>query len=183
MIFPRQRQNGLRSDRGFTLIEMIIAIVLIAIMGTFSIGFLRHLMQSSQLSASQKDLMDEAKLAMEFLTRELRFADETVNDVQCGAVPVDCVPGVSYDTITFDKLFGLAQDTNKTAIKYSFDVVTGTLKRTSAGVTTVLATNVAAFSITESTTVPDFYTIDITLQGSEGENFSLESAVRPRSLI
>lgn len=165
---------------------MIIAIVLIAILGTFSIGFLKNLMLSTQLSAGQKDLVDEAKLAMEFLTRELRFADETLHSVQCGPNPVppynfDCVSGAStsYDTITFDKLFGLAQDTNKTAIRYSFDTVTGTLKRTSGGVTTTLATHVSSFSITEPS--DGFYIIKMTLQGSEGENFSLESAVRLRA--
>jgi len=142
-------------------------------------------MQSTQLTAGQKDLVDEAKLAMEFLTRELRVADEAVNSIQCATapvLPVDCIPG-TYDTIKFDKLPGYKEDTNLTGIVYAFDVLTNTLKRTSGAGTTILASNVTAFSVTLSATVSSFYTITVARQGSQGENFSLESAVRPRSLI
>lgn len=158
-------------NRGFTLIEIVIGLVLLSIVGLFSIGYLRNLAETTQLSENQKTLMDESKFAMEFLVRELRMADDTVNSITIGG---------GGTSVTFDKLNAYPKDTNVSSVNYTWNSGAKTLTRTSASVTTTLAVNVTFFNISVSS---DLYTVKMTLQGSSGENFSLESAVRPRITI
>ncbi|MBI4389040.1 MAG: prepilin-type N-terminal cleavage/methylation domain-containing protein [Nitrospinae bacterium] len=159
------------NNRGFTLVEIVIGLVLLSIMGVFSIGYLRNLAETTQLTESQKTLVDESKFAMEFLVRELRMADDTTNSITIGG---------GGTSVTFDKLNAYPKDTNISSVNYTWNSGAKTLTRTSASVTTTLATNVTSFNISVSS---DFYTITMTLAGSSGENFTLESAVRPRITI
>ena len=165
----------IRNPRGFTLIEMILSIVLLGIIGIFSTQFITSISQSAQQTTSQKGLVDDAKLAMEYILREVRVASENDNDIAYSSTP-------TLSTITFDKFNGYTVDTNTTAIKYSWDSTTKALTRTSGLITTTLATQVNSFTIVESPAVgSDFYVFTITLQGPNGENYSLQSGVRPRS--
>lgn len=165
-IYRRNLLTG--NQRGFTLIEMIAAIIVLGIMGIFSTQFITNITRSSQLSTGQKELVDEAKLAMEYLVRELRVANDIAN--------------ITYTTnsITFDKYSGYTEDTNATAITYA--LIGSSLQRTSAAIPTTLATQVTGFTVAESpSTGSGFYVFTITLQGPNGENFTLKSGVRPRS--
>jgi prepilin-type N-terminal cleavage/methylation domain-containing protein len=165
----------LRNPRGFTLIEIILAIILLGIMGIFSTQFITSITQSAQQTTSQKGLVDDAKLAMEYILREVRVASENNTDITYSS-------SATATTITFDKFNGYTVDTNATAINYSWNSTTKTLTRTSGLTTTTLATQVASFTIAESPAVDsDFYVFTLTLQGSNGENFTLQSGVRPRS--
>ena len=65
-----------KNQCGFTLIEMIMGIVLLGIMGIFSTQFITSITQSAQLTTAQKGLVDDAKLAMEYLLREIRVGAE-----------------------------------------------------------------------------------------------------------
>ncbi len=153
---------------------MISAIVLIGIMGLFSTQFITGAAQSNRLVSGQKGLLDDAKLAMEFMIREIRVANTDTNNG--GAVIT--TPG--NNSIVFTKYSGLPVDTS-TQITYSYNASNKTIQRisTTAG-TTILASQVDAFNIIGSN---DLYTITMTLNGSNGTNFTLESAVRPRSTI
>ena len=167
--------SHLRNPRGFTLIEIILAIILLGIIGVFSTQFITSITQSAQQTTSQKGLVDDAKLAMEYILREVRVASENNNDIVYTSTPTST-------TITFDKFNGYTVDTNATAINYSWNSTTKALTRTSGLVTTTLATQVSSFTIAESPAVDsDFYVFTITLLGSNGENFTLQSGVRPRS--
>ena len=164
----------LRNQKGFTLIEMVAAIIIMSIMGTFSIQFLTGAAQTNRLVAGQKALVDDAKLAMEFMLRELRVASE-------GTTAITFTDTGSTASITFYKFSGLTVDTSTGPIIYSWSGTT--LTRTTTA-TTNLATQVTDFSITETTTSGSkYYTFSLTLAGSNGESFTLESGVRPRSLI
>ena len=170
----------MRLGHGFTLIEIVIAISLMSIIGLFSIQYLARVAQMNQAVVAQKALVDEAKTAMEFITREMRVA---INTPSCGIIPGTCVTGTAYPAITFDKYLEtpintLRKDTNATAVKYSFS--SGVLTRTSGAVTTTLAANVTGFTVTPVSA--NFYKIILTLAGSKGENFSLEASAKPRNI-
>jgi MSHA biogenesis protein MshO len=166
MVAERKNQL-LRNQAGFTLIEMIAAIVLLGIMGLFSTQFISGAAQSNQLVSGQKGLVDDAKLAMEFMLREIRVANESDTSI-----------GTTATSITFDKYGGLTEDTDSTEISYS--LVSGAIVRTSTNATTTLATQVTAFSVSQS---DNFYTLSMTLAGDNGTSFTLTSGVQPRGSI
>ena len=170
----------MRNKRGFTLVEIIISIVVMSIVSLFSIQYLAQIAQMNQTVVAQKALVDEAKTVMEFISRELRVA---INTPTCGTTPVTCVVGTAYPAITFDRnlespVSALRKDTNAAAIKYAFSA--SALTRTSGAVTTTLATNVTGFTVTPVSA--NFYKVILTLAGSLGQNFSLESSVKPRNI-
>jgi prepilin-type N-terminal cleavage/methylation domain-containing protein len=173
----KTRADHYKNQDGFSLVEMISAIVLLGIMGIFSTQFITSITQSAQETTGQKGLVDDAKLAMEFLIREVRVASEDDNDIlysDTGTVA----------SITFDKFVGYTVDTNATQIKYAWDSTSKALTRTSgvSGTPTTLATQVTSFTVAESPSVGSkYYIFTLTLEGANGENFTLESGVRPRS--
>ena len=172
-----------KRPHGFTLIELIMAISLSSILALFSIQYVSQAALVNQMVSGQKELVDQAKVAMEFLTRELRFANlSPATAVQCGATPVDCVVATSYTSITFDKIIEdqvnpRRIDTGSTNITYAYNSAAQTLERTGEA-TATLAFSVTAFSVT----VDDngLYKLVLELAGSVGTNFKLVSAVRPR---
>jgi len=169
------RNSYLRNPRGFTLIEIILSIILLGIMGVFSTQFITSITQSAQQTTSQKGLMDDAKLTMEYILREIRVASESNNDITYSS-------SATSTSITFDKFNGYTVDTNAVAINYSWNSTTKALTRTSGLITTTLATQVSSFTIVESPAVgSEFFVLTLTLQGPNGESFSLQSGVRPRS--
>ncbi len=144
------RRPGAQS--GFTLIEIIVSILLIAIMGVVTLGFVTNLIQTNQNASGQNDVIDEVNLALEFMTRELRTVDEFSWPLRCGNPSVACVPNTVYSRITFSKDVELPvdvtrRDTNFDDIVYNLNGTS--LERTSNGITTTLATEVTTFSIRE----------------------------------
>lgn len=164
--------HSLKNPRGFTLIEMIAAIVLLGVIGIFSTQFITSITQSAQLTTAQKGLVDDAKLAMEFLVREVRVA---ISDDTNTIVPTAA-------SITFNKFTPYDVDTNTVNIVYAWNSGTQTLTRNSNGTVTILATQVTGFTVAETQNGDErFYVFTMTLTGPNGENFTLESGVRPRS--
>lgn len=74
MIRRRLRQLAQRDDRGFTLIEMLVAVVLSASVGAVMIGVVVGAQNSAKATRSQEDLNEEARLALNRMARELRQA-------------------------------------------------------------------------------------------------------------
>ncbi len=158
--------NAIGNRKGFTLIELILGIVVAGLLGLFTLQYLSRVAQTNQLLSGQKTLVDEGQRVLEFLSRELRMADVTN--------PITFTP----TSITFDKLNGYVQDTNTTGITYAFNSGAGTVERTSGGTTTTAAAQVTAFSVTQP--AADFYVFNLTLQGAQGQVFTLETGIRPR---
>lgn len=174
------RDRAMRDQRGFTLIEIIVTVVIVGVMGLFTVQYLSQIARMNKGVVAQKNLVTRAKIAMDLLTREMRVAQNTPT---CGATPVTCVTSTVYDGITFDKYIespvsALRKDTNASAIKYYLSGTT--LYRTSNAITTTVATNVSGFSVTPTST--NLYKFILAMTGSDGENFSLESAVKPRNI-
>jgi len=167
------RTKPFKNQAGFTLVEMIAAMVLLGVMGVFSTQFITGAAESNRLVTGQKDLLDDAKLAMEFLVRELRVANIDTNN--SGAV-ISLTGTAGSNTISFTKYSGLTVD-SATAITYSR--VGNTIQRTGT-TTTTLASQVTGFTVTND---DNHYTIIMTFAGANGTNFRLEAGVRPRSTI
>src|SRR4030042_1228398 len=70
-------------QRGFTLIEMIIVIVILSIASVITIKFLIDSMQIYTMTVNQKTLFDEGKLALERMCRDIRDA-QSITSVTTG---------------------------------------------------------------------------------------------------
>lgn len=64
-------------QRGFTLIEMIISIVILGILGVYTFSFLGTSMETYVRSREHKVLYDEARLALRRMADELQDADRS----------------------------------------------------------------------------------------------------------
>jgi prepilin-type N-terminal cleavage/methylation domain-containing protein len=165
-----------KNANGFTLVEIIAAITLLGIMGIFTTQFITSIAQSTQLTTAQKGLVDDAKLAMEYLIREVRVSTADDNDILYSSTATTAF-------ISFDKFNGYTVDTNKAVIRYDWNSTSKTITRTSGvgGVVTTLAAQVTSFTVAESPSVGSlFFIFTMTLEGPKGENFTLKSGVRPR---
>jgi prepilin-type N-terminal cleavage/methylation domain-containing protein len=65
-------------QKGFTLIEMIIVIVILGIIGGISFQVVAYGVEAFKKSSARKDLYDQGRLALERMTREIRDAKELV---------------------------------------------------------------------------------------------------------
>lgn len=66
--------NRLSRNNGFTLIEIITVVVVLAILGTFTFSFINHATTTYAIGSKQRMLYQEASYTMERVTRELRTA-------------------------------------------------------------------------------------------------------------
>jgi len=123
-------------QKGFTLVEMVMVIVILGVIGAFTFQFVAHGVLAFKKSSSRKDLYDQGRLALERMVRELRDTKE--------------VTGSASSSITFKKAHPAQAADNTEEIKY--ELVGNELKRIGdpAGtpVTAVLASNVSSFVVT-----------------------------------
>ncbi len=154
--------NALKNSMGFTLIEIILVIVLLGIIGGFTTTYIVDVIQMNSDVSARKDLIDEGKLAMEMIVREVRMGN-----------------GVSADgtSITFTKNFVHPQENSTGPITYEENA--GNLERQGAS-TSIVASNVTGFTATAN---GSFYDISLTLSGGNAGTFTLVSSVRPRSTL
>jgi len=68
------RLRGRADDRGFTLVEMLVAMVLMGILGSVFIAVMTGAKTSATATRSSQDLNEEARLGMNRMARELRQA-------------------------------------------------------------------------------------------------------------
>lgn len=168
------------------MIEVILAIVISAIIAVVTISYLTQLIATNQLSSEQVRVVDEANVALEFLASEVRLVDEQTWPILCGSPPVVCVVNTPYTALTFTKRLEipvdpLRQDSNKYNIQYAFNAVNSSLERTSAGITTTVATGVNSFEVREVSN--NLFRFQLTLTGADGATFTAETAVRIRKTV
>jgi len=162
-------------ERGFTLIEIIIVIVILSIVSGITIKFLIDSLKIYTMTVNQKALFDEGKLALERMCRDIR-------DARSMTVPAS---GGSGNTITFQRTnaTGAGQDLPNEIITYRLS--SGAIQREKASYSLpypLLASNVSAFTVTRGAT-NDEITIVLTLLLGTGENITLQTKVYPKNLL
>jgi len=70
--------RAIGGQKGYTLIEIIIVIVILGIIGGISFQVVAYGVEAFKKSSARKDLYDQGRLALERMTRELRDAKELV---------------------------------------------------------------------------------------------------------
>jgi prepilin-type N-terminal cleavage/methylation domain-containing protein len=170
------RQANSELQRGFTLIEIVIVIVILSIISAISIKFLVDSLQIYTMTVNQKALFDEGKLALERMCRDLRDA-RTLTTPGAGA---------SGSILRFTRDNNTAQDSAGEDIRFIWSGTPGTAlqkRKSQPSVTLVdLASNVSTFTVTRGATGVNELTIDLTLSLASGEQVTLRTKVYPKNL-
>jgi prepilin-type N-terminal cleavage/methylation domain-containing protein len=158
------------SSKGFTLIEMIMVIVILSIISVISIYFLINSAKIYTMTVNQKSLLDEGKLALERMCRDIRDASNIASPAGGG----------SGSLITFTRTNATAQDSASETITFQ---LSGTalqkVKNAPAGPTSAMAGNVSTFTVTRD--VSNEIKLQISLSLTSGENVTLQTRVYPKN--
>jgi prepilin-type N-terminal cleavage/methylation domain-containing protein len=161
------RTQNSELQRGFTLIEIIIVIVILSIVSAITIKFLTDSLRIYTMTVNQKTLYDEGKLALERMCRDIRDARS--------------ITGVTASSITFVRDDATAQDIAGETIIFQRNAGANTLEKVKASPasTSTMASNVTAFAVANAT---NEIQLQLTLQLASGENVTLQTRVYPKNL-
>jgi len=170
----------LKSQKGFTLIEIIIVIVILGIVSAITIKFLTDSLRIYTMTVNQKTLLDEGKLALERMCRDIR-------DAKSITAPA---AGGSGSTITFSRGNLTAQDVSDESITFRLNPTDTTILekvKSSPATTSAMAFNVTTFSVTRgqaATSNENEITIQLTLALTGSlERVNLQNRVYPKNLL
>jgi prepilin-type N-terminal cleavage/methylation domain-containing protein len=154
--------------KGFTLIEIIVVIVILSIVSAISIKFLVDSLRIYTMTVDQKTLLDEAKLALERMCRDIRDGQD-ITSVTPGP------PG----SITFTRTHTTATDNANDSIKFWQNTTPNpdTLEKINNTTSTsgILAGNINSFTVANAT-----YEIQLQLTlniPATGANVTLQTKV------
>lgn len=167
----RNPQSEIRNlERGFTLIEIIVVIVILAIVSAISIKFVADSLRIYTMTVNQKTLFDEGKLALERMCRDIRDA-QSITSVTAGP------PG----SITFTRTHATAYDAGPPAPEtITFQQTGNTLEKVKGGTGYAMAvSDVTSFTVANAT-----YEIQLQLilNLATGENVTLQTKVYLKNL-
>ena len=112
-----RRNVPLQLQRGFTLIEVIVVIVILSIVSAITINFLINSLKIYTMTVNQKTLFDEGKLALERMCRDIRDGRSITSPASGG----------SGSLITFIRNNATAQDVAAESI--TFQLTGSTLEK------------------------------------------------------
>lgn len=151
------RRSGRNSTRAFTLLEVLIASLLLAVMLAVSINLLRAGMSTSSGTVTQGIVQEEARHVVEAFVRELKDAGEVCTGWEVGPNPDPSTQyyGQDVGTISFSR--GIGYDPALEMLQWG-PVVTyeyeeavgeepGKLVRTEGGVRTAVCNYVSDFRV------------------------------------
>jgi len=126
------------SSQGFTFIEMVVVVVILSIVSAISIHFLANSLKTYSMSVNQKTLLDEGKLALERMGREVR-------DARSILFPP---PGSSGNRMTLIRTHATAHDSGNENITFQLAGNMLVKVKTQPAAASAMAANVSAFIIT-----------------------------------
>lgn len=166
----------LRLEQGFSLVEMLIAFTVIGFIITAVFTFYLAGLAGYNRGSQKMEYQQTARIAMDYMVRELKFAHLIKHDPQNGSYPA----GEKIDMIYFRK------HVNGTSIRYSFRLNSGRLlvDRRRDSNNSIRATNVIAMDISKlEFFIDENELITINIEAGEGPGrVTLTAAVRPRNL-
>lgn len=146
------------SQNGITLVELLLAFVIIIIGSGLLLAFMRTQSDATESSTLQGDVRMRAQIAVEAMSNELRAATRTGG----GTPPNLSIPAAPGNTSVTFYLPQDGSDANTTiidaagnvewgatAIIYSFDAGNQQIYRTEGGTTTVIASNVSSVTFSD----------------------------------
>jgi prepilin-type N-terminal cleavage/methylation domain-containing protein len=166
-------------QRGFTLIEIIVVIVILSIVSAITIKFLADSLRIYTMTVQQKTLLDEGKLALERMCRDIRDAASNI--------PVPA-PGASTPQVTFVRAHATANDIAAENVTFR---LTGTtlykIKTLPAASNSAAAANVSTFTATQGTAAANnlneiTLVLNLSLEPVAAGNVILQTKVYPKNL-
>ena len=167
-----RRNVPLQLQRGFTLIEVIVVIVILSIVSAITINFLINSLKIYTMTVNQKTLFDEGKLALERMCRDIRDGRSITSPASGG----------SGSLITFIRNNATVQDVAAENITFRLTGTTLEKVKASPVATSSLASNVSTFTVTRGAAGNDEITLVLTLSLASGENVTLQTKVYPKNL-
>jgi prepilin-type N-terminal cleavage/methylation domain-containing protein len=144
-------------QRGVTLVEMLIVVVLLGIMGAWGSTMLSHNFRTAHMVNSNKASADQVRFAMERLSRELRGIKYS------NGYSITSALAPASTSITFTRTINGA-DVTITITKTGTDLK---LAYSSPSANSIIASNVSAFTLDFYTVDPDTGTVSATTQATE----------------
>jgi len=169
------RGKGWAGGRGYTLIEIVIVIVILSIVSAITINFLIDSLKIYTMAVNQKALLDEGRLALERMCRDIRDARSITTP---GA-------GGSGSMIRFRRNNATAQDVVNEDIRFQLTGTTLQKDKANPNQTVPLASNVSTFTVTRgaaATNNLDEISLALDLRLGTGENVTLQTKVYPKNL-
>jgi prepilin-type N-terminal cleavage/methylation domain-containing protein len=133
-VISMKSYRGRPKGRGFTMIEMVIALTAAAILVGTVAPFFRVNLKSYMAVRLAKDTLEAARIGFNRMVSEMRRLQET-NDINTAT------------SSTFDFFF-LKMDGSFVRVKYAYDNTTGQVQRSIGGVNSRLIEGVRSFSFT-----------------------------------
>lgn len=176
--------RGLNTASGFTLIEVVMAIVVMAIIAVGVGSLLYQGTRSFEMLDTRRDLTGQGRLAMERMTREIRLT-------RCVSGGGACTPTAAEITaMTADELRFVKQDYEGRGFRYDAPAQTLYLRQgsTPTDPEDILARNVSAFALgyfksngTAATLPAEVWMVNVTMTLSSGaESVDFKASIYPR---
>jgi len=164
------------SSKGFTLIEIIVVIVILSIVSSITIKFLADSLRIYTMTVQQKTLLDEGKLALERMCRDIRDAASNI--------PVPA-PGAATPQVTFVRAHATANDIAAENVTFQLTGTTLYKVKTSPAANSPAAANVSTFTATQGTAAANNLneiTLVLNLSLAGGGAVNLQTKVYPKNL-
>ena len=160
----------------FYLIEIIVVIVILSIVSGITVKFLVDSLRIYTMTVNQKTLLDEGKLALERMCRDIR-------DAQSISQPA---AGGSDSQIRFVRTHATSQDQADESLRFRLSGTTLQKRKSQPppAFWVDLASNVSTFTVTRgaaATNNLNEITLVLNLQLATGENVTLQTKVYPKN--
>ena len=157
----------IKGSKGFTIIELIVVIIILGVVGVFTFQFISSGIQTYITMQRQKDLLDEARLCLERMSREIRDAEQILS--------------TSNDHIRILKSNDTTYDPAKTIV-FRYRPANDDIRRRRIppGSWNLLAENITNFTMTNTSNEILILTI---LSTAVGESLTMGTKCFPRNLV